>query len=155
MSKVFRRACTVFVVFGALGTGACQSSLQPSAIPSGNPVQGEQSGQLSARDAFPGLTASALSEGVTDATLVNAGWSCIDLGPGLRLCAPPGMGLPPIPPTGDGNPTYNITAFVDGKFDHHVKLIRPDLYRDQPCLGGDPWPYLAIIDYFECIIPVR
>jgi hypothetical protein len=153
MSNVFRHVCTLFVVFGALGTGACQSSLQPSAIPSGKPVQGEQSGQLSARDTFPGLTASALSDGVTDATLVNAGWSCINLAGGLTLCAPPGMGLPPRPPA-DGEPTYNLTAFVDHKFDHHVKFLRPDLYHGQPCLGGDDWHLFAPLNYYECIIPV-
>ena len=65
------------------------------------------------------------------------------------------MGLPPMPPDGSGQPTYNVTAFVDHQFDHHVKLMRPDLYRGQPCLGGEPWPYLDFLDYYECIIPVQ
>ena len=111
----------------------------------------------SAPSAIPaGLKASALSEGVTDVTLANAGWTCIQPGNGLVLCGPPGLGLPPIPPAADGQPTYNIMAFtLDHQFVHHVKLLRPDLYHGQPCLGGDPWTYLDFLNYYECIIPGR
>jgi hypothetical protein len=86
-----------------------------------------------------------------------AGWSCIDLAPGLAICAPPGLGLPSIPPlpNNGGAPSYIVTAFVDHQFDHHVKLLRPDLYRGQPCLGNGPWPLVEVINYRECIIPVR
>jgi hypothetical protein len=100
------------------------------------------------------LKASAFSEGVTDVILANAGWACIEPGNGLVLCAPPGLGLPPIPPAADGQPTYDIMAFtLDHQFIHHVKLLRPDLYHGQPCLGGDPWAYLDFLNYYECIIP--
>jgi len=101
---------------------------------------------------------AALSPGVTDVTLMNAGWTCIEPGiPGVTLCAPPGTGLPPMLPSTDGNPSYTLAAFVDHHFDHHVKLIHHDLYRGQPCLGGDPWVFLGFINlnYYECIIPVR
>jgi len=108
----------------------------------------------SARDGAAGPTVSALSQGVTDVTLANAGWSCIQPG-SIILCAPPGSGLPPIPPAADGRPTYDLMAFtLDHQFDHHVKFLRPDLYHGQPCLGGDPWSYFALLDYYECIIPV-
>jgi hypothetical protein len=153
MSNVFSRACTLFVVCGTLGTAACQSSLAPSAIPSGKPAPGEQSGLSPARDVSSGL--QTLSQGVTDLTLANAGWTCIQPG-AVILCAPPGLGLPPIPPAADGQPTYDLMAFtLDHQFDHHVKFLRPDLYHGQPCLGGDPWSYFALLDYYECIIPVR
>ena len=100
-------------------------------------------------------SALALSQGVTDLTLANAGWSCIQPGP-VILCAPPGLGLPPIPPAANGQPTYDLMAFtLDHQFDHHVKFLRPDLYHGQPCLGGDRWSYFALLDYYECIIPVR
>jgi len=155
MSNVFSRACTLFVVLGTLGAAACQSSLAPSAMPSGRPAPGEQPGLSSAREISSGLQASALAQGVTDATLVNAGWACIEPAPGLTLCAPPGMGLPPIPPAADGEPTYNLTAFVNHQFDHHVKFLRPDLYHGGPCLGGEPWTLFALLNYYECIIPVR
>jgi hypothetical protein len=42
---------------------------------------------------------------------------------------------------------------LDHQFIHHVKLLRPDLYHGQPCLGGDPWAYLDFLNYYECIIP--
>jgi hypothetical protein len=156
MSNVFSRACTLFVVLGGLGIGACGSPSGPSAIPSGKPVQGAELGQSSAREVSSGLTASALSQGVTDVTLANAGWTCIQPGNGFTLCAPPGLGIPPIPPAADEQPTYDLMVFtLDHQFVHHVKLLRPDLYHGQPCLGGDPWTYLDFLNYYECIIPVR
>jgi len=154
MSNVFSRACTVFVVFGGLGIGACGSPSGPSAIPSARPIQGGEPGLSSARDVSSGLTASPPAQGVTDLTLVNAGWTCIQPGNALTLCAPPGLGLPPIPPAADGQPTYDIMAFtLDHEFVHHVKLLRPDLYHGQPCLGGDPWTFIDFLNYYECIIP--
>jgi hypothetical protein len=127
MSSVFRRACTLFVGLGGLGIGACASPSGPSAIPSGKQAQGAEPGQASARDVSSGLEASAPAQGVTDVTLANAGWTCIQPGPAI-ICAPPGLGLPPIPPAADGQPTYTLMAFtLDHQFDHHVKLLRPDL----------------------------
>jgi hypothetical protein len=155
MSHVLSRGCTWLVVFGALGIGACASPSGPSAIASGKLTQSAELGQPQARNVFSGQQVSALSEGVTDVTLMNAGWTCIEPAPGLTLCVPPGMGLPPMPPTGDGQPSYNVTAFVDHHFDHHVKLLRPDVYKGQPCLGGEPWPFLDFLNYYECVIPVR
>jgi hypothetical protein len=142
MSNVFSRACTLFVVFGGLLIGACGSPSGPSAT-------------ASAGAASSGLT--ALSKGVTDATLMNAGWSCIEPGPGVTVCAPPGMGLPSIPPVPNngGAPSYTLAAFVDHQFDHHVKFLRPDLFHGQPCVGGEPMDYFALLDYYHCIIPVR
>ena len=70
MSNLFSRACTLFVVFGALGIGACASPSGPGAIPSGNQTPGAELGQPSARAVASGLTeSSALSPGVTDVTL--------------------------------------------------------------------------------------
>jgi hypothetical protein len=157
MSNVFSRACTLLVVVSAgWGIGACASPSGPSAIPSGKQTQGAELGQSSAPDVSSGLQASALSQGVTDVTLKNAGWSCIEPGNGFILCAPPGLGLPSIPPGPEQKPSYVLAVFTsDHQFDHHVKLLRPDLYHGQPCLGGDPWTYLDFLNYYECIIPVR
>lgn len=156
-SVLHSRACTLFVVFAGLGIGACTAPSGPSAVRTGNLAQGEELGPLAARDVPAVLKGSALAHGVTDGTLANAGWSCIEPGPGVIVCAPPGMGLPSIPPVPDngGAPSYTLAAFVDHQFDHHVKFLRPDLYRGQPCLGGEPWHYFALLDYYECIIPVR
>jgi hypothetical protein len=91
---------------------------------------------------------------MTDVTLSNAGWTCIQLDNGLILCAPPGTGLPPIPPAADGQATYNLVAFtLDHQFVHRIKLLRPDLYHGQPCLGGDGWTYVDFLGYYECLIP--
>jgi hypothetical protein len=94
---------------------------------------------------------------VTDVTLANAGWTCIQPGNGLTLCFPPGLGAPPFLPD-VGAPTYTFMAFTaDHQFVHRVTLRRADLYQGQPCLGGAPWDYLGFInlDYFECINPGR
>ena len=155
MSNVLSRARTLLVVFGALGIGACASPSGPSAIPSGTQTQGAEPDRPSAGAVSAGLQVATLSEGVTDVTLVNAGWSCLEVGPGVTVCAPPGLDLPPIPPSAEGLPSYTLAAFVDHQFDHHVKFLRPDLYRGQPCLGGEPWAFLDFLNYYECIIPVR
>lgn len=142
MPRVLSRARTWFVVLGGLGIGACASPSRPSEISSA----GADSSGL-----------SALSQGVTDATLMNAGWSCIEPGPGVTVCAPPGMGIPSIPPipNNGGPPSYTLAAFVNHQFDHHVKFLRPDLFHGQPCVGGEPMDYFALLDYYHCIIPVR
>jgi hypothetical protein len=142
MSNVFSRACALFVVIAGLGLGACASPSTPSAIPLAGAVASE-------------LT--AISPGVTDTTLMNAGWTCIAPASGLTICAPPGLGLPSIPPipNNGGAPSYTLMAFVNHQFDHHVKFLRPDLYQGQPCQGGDPWHLFPLVNYYECIIPVR
>ena len=146
MSSVISRACS-FVVFGGLVVGACASPSGPSATPS--------SQELPASGGASELT--ALSPGVTDATLMKAGWSCLEPGPGVTVCAPPGMGLPSIPPVPNngGPPSYNLAAFVNHQFDHHVRFLRPDLFHGQPCVGGEPMDYFALLDYYQCIIPLR
>ena len=112
----------------------------------------------SAASASPaGLKMSGLSGGVTDVTLANAGWACIQPGNGLTLCFPPGLGAPPFLPE-VGAPTYTFMAFTaDHQFVHRVTLRRADLYHGEPCLGGGPWDYLGFLnlDYFECINPAR
>jgi hypothetical protein len=145
MSTVFNRACSLFVVFGGLGIGACGSPSGPSAIPSAGDVPSE-------------LT--AISPGVTDVTLANAGWTCV--APPIPfpfiICAPPGLGFPPFPPipNNGGAPSYTLMIFTrDHQLDHHAKFLRPDLYQGQPCLGDEPWTLSARYNYNECIIPVR
>jgi hypothetical protein len=159
MSNVFSRACTLFVVAGALGMTACASPSRPSAIPAGKLAQAEEIGQLS-RDLSSGLKAATLSQGVTDVTLANAGWTCV--APPIPfpfiICAPPGLGFPPFPPipNNGGAPSYTLMVFTrDHQLDHHAKFLRPDLYQGQPCLGDEPWTLSARYNYNECIIPVR
>ena len=155
MSNVVSRACAVFVVFGGLLVGACGSPSEPSAILTGNQTQGPEPGQSAASADSSTPTLSALGSGVTDLTLAKAGWACRTL-PDRVICAPPGLGLPSIPPIPNygGAPTYHITAFtLDHQFLDRARFLRPDLYHGQPCLGGDPWTYFALLDYFECLDP--
>ena len=70
MSHVFSRARTLFVVFAGLAIGACASSTSPSATLSAEAVPSEL---------------AALSQGVTDETLANAGWTCVAPPPPLPL----------------------------------------------------------------------
>ena len=152
MLNVLSRARTL-AVLAALGIGACASPSGPSAIPSGTQTRSAEPGQPAA--GAVSLQLATLSKGVTDVTLVNAGWSCLEVGSGVTVCAPRGLDLPPIPPSAEGLPSYTLAAFVDHQFDHHVKFLRPDLYRGQPCLGAEPWGFLDFLNYYECIIPVR
>jgi hypothetical protein len=140
MSNVFSRARTLFVVIAGLSIGACASPSSPSANSPSQAVPSE-------------LT--ALSQGVTDETLINAGWSCLDLGGGAKVCAPPGMGLPVIPPPPDivGPPSYTLAAFLNHQFDHLVKFLRPDLFHNQPCPGGEPMDLHPVVGYYHCVIP--
>ena len=157
MSNVLSRARIVMVVVGVSAVGACASPAGPSALASEKQAQGAELGQPSARAVSAGLQVSALSHGVTDATLMKAGWACLEPGPGVTVCAPPGMGIPSIPPVPDngGPPSYTLAAFVDHQFHHHVKFLRPDLFHGQRCVGGEPMDYFALLDYYHCIIPVR
>jgi hypothetical protein len=50
------------------------------------------------------------------------------------LCAPPGVGLPPLPGTpgfADGQPSYEFLAFefATGAFLGTELLLRPDIYQ--------------------------
>jgi len=154
MSNVFSRAYAVFAVCGGLLIGACGSPSQPSVIPSSNQTQGAELGESPALAGSAALTVSAAG-GVTDLTLAKAGWACLTL-PDRIICAPPGLGLPSIPPVPNngGAPTYHITAFtLDHQFLDRARFLRPDLYHGEPCLGGDPWTYFPLIAYFECLDP--
>ena len=168
MSNVFSRTCALFVVVGALGMAACASPSRPSAIPSaGNGYGGGDDPRTVGDDTSDhGPSAPVLSEltaispGVTDVTLANAGWTCV--APPIPfpfiICAPPGLGFPPFPPipNNGGAPSYTLMIFTrDHQLDHHAKFLRPDLYQGQPCLGDEPWTLSGRYNYYECIIPVR
>jgi hypothetical protein len=161
MSNLFSRACTLFVVVSGLGIGACGSPSGPGAVSSsGNQTPGAELGQPSARAVVSGLTeSSAISPGVTDVTLANAGWTCVAPPPPFPfiICAPPGLGFPPFPALENAEaPSYTLMIFTrDHQLDHQAKFLRPDLYKGQPCLGDDTWTFSTRYKYYECIIPVR
>jgi hypothetical protein len=110
-----------------------------------------------------GATArSAEARGVTPGQLTAAGWTCIQprLNPTLLLCAPPGIGLPPLPGTpgfADRAPSYEFTVFefATGAFIGSEHLLRPDIYEHgkPPCpqQPGGEYVYNTRNDLWFCL----
>jgi hypothetical protein len=124
------------------------------------------------RSALVGLTAglvvtgasaiTAKADGVTPSQLTDAGWTCIQprLDPTLLLCAPPGVGLPPLPGTpgfADRAPSYEFLAFkfATGTFIGTQHLLRPDIYErgTPPCpqQPGGEYTYNPRNDLWSCL----
>jgi len=85
--------------------------------------------------------------------LRNANWDCQQRGPSAIACAPPGIGLPPIPPLGEnGRPVYELAIFaLDGTRLGTTHFVRADLYQGETCaFTGEPFVLRAIIGYYEC-----
>ncbi len=99
-----------------------------------------------------GATAvTAKAEGNTPGQLSAAGWSCIQprLDPTLMLCAPPGVGLPPLPGTpgfADRAPAFDVLVFdyATSAFIGTQHLLRPDIYEQ----GTPPCPQQPGSQYF-------
>lgn len=106
------------------------------------------------RDAVASLpTSPAALQGTTLDGLRSAGWDCQQRGPSFIACAPPGIGLPPIPPLGEnGRPVYELAVFtLDGTPIGTAHFVRADLYNGQTCaFTGQPFVFRAIIGYYEC-----
>ena len=104
----------------------------------------------------------ANAEGVTPGQLSAAGWTCIQprIDPTLMLCAPPGVGLPPLPGTpgfGDRAPSYEFLVFENatGAFIGTQHLLRPDIYErgTPPCSQqpGGEYLYNPRNDLWSCL----
>jgi hypothetical protein len=106
------------------------------------------------RDAATNLpTSPAELQGTTLDGLQSAGWDCQQRTPSSISCAPPGIGLPPIPPLGEsGRPVYELAVFtVDGTPLGTAHFLRADLYHGQTCaFTGEPFVFRARIGYYEC-----
>ena len=81
-------------------------------------------------------------ESVSPGQLTQAGWTCIQprVDPSLLLCAPSGIGLPPLPGTpqfAGRAPSYEVLVFefATGAFIGTQHLLRPDIYEQgtPPC----------------------
>jgi hypothetical protein len=105
-------------------------------------------------DATGPLTASqAELQGTTLDRLRSANWDCQQRGPSFISCAPPGIGLPPIPSLGEnGRPEYQLAVFaLDGTPIGSAHFLLADLYQGQTCaFTGQPFVFRAIIGYYEC-----
>lgn len=98
------------------------------------------------------VAGAATAEGLTPATLMNAGWTCFNDPAAPRIvCSDPGHGRPVL---GDlnGPPSYNFKIFgLDGTFTGTTHLIRADLYRGQPCpQTGSGYFFIPPIGYYRC-----
>lgn len=110
-----------------------------------------------------GATAfTAKADGVTPSQLTAAGWTCIQprLDPTLTLCAPSGVGLPPLPGTtdfADRAPSYDFLVFehATDAFIGTQHLLRPDIYErgTPPCpqQPGGEYIYNARNDLWSCL----
>ena len=118
---------------------------------------------LTAALAVVGATAvpAKADGGITPSHLSAAGWTCIQprINPILMLCAPPGVGLPPLPGTPgfeDRAPSYEFLVFeyATGAFLGTQHLLRPDIYErgTPPCpqQPGGQYIYNPRNDLWAC-----
>jgi len=112
--------------------------------------------------AVGGTAVSAKAEGVTPNQLTHAGWTCIQplVDPTRLLCAPPGVGLPPLPGTpgfADRAPSYEFLVFesATGAFVGIQHLLRPDIYENGtplcPQQPGGEYVYIPRNDLWSCL----
>jgi hypothetical protein len=113
-----------------------------------------------------GLAAAASSaQGVSPEQLAQAGWTCVQprADPTRLICAPPGVGLPPLPGTpgfADRAPSYELLVFEfeSGAFIGVQHLLRPDIYLrgTPPCpqQPGGEYIYIPRNDTWSCLRPV-
>jgi hypothetical protein len=110
------------------------------------------------------LTAAPGSAGVTPDQLAQAGWTCVVplADPTRRICAPPGLGLPPLPGTpgfADRAPSYELLVFASatGEFLGVQHLLRPDVYLrgTPPCpqQPGGQYIHVPRNDTWSCFRP--
>jgi hypothetical protein len=103
--------------------------------------------------------------GVTPDQLVQAGWTCVRplADPSRLICAPPGLGLPPLPGTpgfADRGPSYELLVFdfASGSLIGVQHLLRPDVYLSgtPPCpqQPGGQYIYIPRNDTWSCLRPV-
>jgi hypothetical protein len=111
-----------------------------------------------------GLAATAApssAQGVTPDQLAQAGWTCVRplADPTRLICAPPGLGLPPLPGTpgfADRGPSYELVVFdfASGVRIGIQHLLRPDVYLagTPPCpqQPGGQYNYIPRNDTYSC-----
>jgi hypothetical protein len=107
------------------------------------------------------MTAAPSSAGVTPDQLRQAGWTCVVpmADPSRLICAPPGLGLPPLPNTpgfaGRG-PSYELLVFASatGELIGIQHLLRPDIYLSGrpkcPQQPGGEYGYIPRNDTWSC-----
>jgi len=107
------------------------------------------------------ITAAPSSAGVSPDQLRQAGWTCVVplADPTRLICAPPGLGLPPLPNTpgfADRAPSYQLLVFAaaTGELIGIQHLLRPDVYFSGtpkcPQQPGGEYAYIMRNDTWSC-----
>ena len=107
------------------------------------------------------VAAPASARGVSPDQLMQAGWTCVRplADPTRQICAPPGLGLPPLPGTPgfpDRGPSYELLVFdfATGEFIGVQHLLRPDIYLQgtPPCpqQPNGQYVYIPRNDTWSC-----
>ena len=107
------------------------------------------------------FTVASSGAGVTPDQLARAGWTCVVplADPTRLICAPPGLGLPPLPGTpgfADRGPSYEPLVFssATGELIGIQHLLRPDIYlRGTPPCPQQPngaYVYIPRNDTWSC-----
>jgi hypothetical protein len=111
------------------------------------------------------VTAVPAAASATPNQLVQAGWTCVRplADPSRLICAPPGLGLPPLPGTpgfADRGPSSELLLFDfdSGVFIGVQHLLRPDVYLSgtPPCpqQPGGQYIFIPRNDTWSCLRPV-
>lgn len=104
------------------------------------------------------------ADGVSPGQLMEAGWTCIrpQADPTREICAPPGVGLPPLPGTpgfAARAPSYEflVFEFATGAFIGTQHLLRPDIYEHgtPPCpqQPGGQYVFIPRNQLWACFRP--
>ena len=132
-----------FTVLAAASVTACALAVACSQMPAGPTAAG-------------GLMAAA-EQGTSQTwqDFAARGWNCRTPNNGpVTVCSPPNEPVV-IPPPDDRPPTVQLKRWTNGVFDANVHWIRPEFYSGQTCgPTGEPYRFLAVVGYYECVHPV-
>ena len=137
------------VALATIGCGA--SPVEPA------PARAAQQQLATAAALQPGgLDVESANANVTPAKLTERGWTCrVPPVPNRIVCSPPNQGFPTLgtPPPADRPASF--TFFIFDSTDRFVGtelLLRTDLYKGQLCEStGEPYDFVPVIGYYECI----
>jgi hypothetical protein len=155
------RMTTVLCGCAVLTVGCISSPFEPSYVDLPHHYANTR---LGAADPTPaagqGIDAKtiALASASTPDDFVDRGWECRNSPvPGRVVCSRPNQtfpvpAFPPDVPPADRAVTVTLLAWENGSFAGTIVLIRPEIYRGQPCSStGEAYVFRPIIGYYECL----
>jgi hypothetical protein len=142
----------------ALASGCIPAPFEPSKI--SLPTHFQRTAHETGEAAWAAIDAptTALAAVSTPDDFAARGWDCRPSPiPGRIVCSHPQQSFPvaafpPDVPPEDRPVTVTLLAWEDGVFAGMILLIRPEIYREQPCSStGEPYVLRPIIGYYECL----